>query len=189
MKTITFTLLFAAGALFSGVASAQETPTYIPPTPFTSSEQQRSDPPGSGDVWRGEPGLVRISKPIEWGVAALQANDYAKAEEIFADNLRYNSSNPTLRFYMGVAKMNLGKWDEARGYLKTAARELRKSPDPKSRLGVTYAKLGDVERAQAQRQHLVKMAEACKGTCKQSAYIADGIRLIDEAIAAGPVRD
>jgi predicted Zn-dependent protease len=87
---------------------------------------------------------------------------------------------------MGVAKMNLGKWDEAKRYLRTAARELRKLPDPKSHLGVTYAKLGDIDGANAQRARLVKMAEACKGTCELSPYITSGIEMIDEALAEPP---
>ena len=79
--------------------------------------------------------------------------------------------------------MELGKWDEARHYLRTPARELRKDPKPKSLLGVTYARLGDVASANAQRDALLKMAAACNGTCETSAEIANGIQMIDSALA------
>jgi tetratricopeptide (TPR) repeat protein len=109
--------------------------------------------------------------------------DFARAEAIFNEGLRYYGDNPRYRFFMGVTKMNLGKWEEARKYLRTAARELRKLPDPKGHLGVTYVKLGDTEAAIAQRARLVEMAEACKGTCKLSPYIMSSIAMIDEALA------
>jgi tetratricopeptide (TPR) repeat protein len=184
MKTVTLSVLLAAGAALVGAANAQEAPTYIPSTPFTASEQVRSDPGSwSGDSWLNIPELAPRTSPIPTGVAALEANDFARAEEIFTRILRYNRNDAAVRFYLGVAKMNLGKWDEAKRYLRTAARTLRKLPDPKSHLGVTYAKLGDIAGANAQRARLVKMAEACKDACELSPYIQDGIQMIDEALA------
>jgi tetratricopeptide (TPR) repeat protein len=158
----------------------------VPYTPYIASEAARSDPGTDWDSWRGDPGPAIFPNSFEAGVAALEANDFARAEEIFNEGLRYYGSNPRFRFFMGVAKMNLGKWDEARRYLRTAARELRRLPDPKGHLGVTYAKLGDIDAANAQRARLVKMAEACKGTCKLSPYITSGIQMIDEALAEAP---
>ncbi|MFT3725085.1 MAG: hypothetical protein QM773_16055 [Hyphomonadaceae bacterium] len=190
MRKITLSVLLGAGVAFTGAASAQEAPTYFPSTPYTSSEQQRSDPPGSGawmDNWHGDPGLVFSSESLYGaGIAALQANDFTKAEEIFTKSLLYNKNDVTARFYMGVTKVKLEKWEEAKRYLRTPARELRKVPDPKGYLGVTYAKLGDTEAALAQRASLLKMAEACQGTCEHSSYIANGIQMIDEALALAP---
>lgn len=184
MRTFALSILLAAGAAFVGVAGAQEAASnYIPTAPFTASQQQRSDPGTDWDRLRGDPGPALPPRSFEAGVAALEANDFARAESIFNEGLRYYGNNPRFRFFMGVAKMNLGKWEEARKYLRTAARELRKLPDPKSHLGVTYAKLGDIDSAIAQRARLVEMAEACKGTCKLSPYIMSGIEMIDEALA------
>ena len=186
MRTVTLSVLFVAGAALAGAASAQET-NYVPSAPFTASEQNRSENQRTDwDSWRGDPGLALYSNAFDAGVAALEANDFAGAEKILDRGLRYYGNSPTYRFYLGVAKMNLGKWDEAAKYLKTAARELRKLPDPKSHLGVAYARLGDIDGAYAQRARLVEMAEACKGTCKLSPYIAGGIEMIDEALAEAP---
>ena len=191
MKTITLSVLFGAGLVFAGAAKAQDAPpTYIPSPPYTYSEQQRSDPPITGawmDSWHGDPSLVFGSGNLFGaGVAALQANDYAKAEEIFAKSLLFNKNDVTARFYMGVTKVKLEKWEEAKRYLRTPARDLRKVPDPKSYLGVTYAKLGDTEAALAQRASLVRMAEACQAVCEHSSYIANGIQMIDEALVLAP---
>jgi tetratricopeptide (TPR) repeat protein len=190
MKSLTLSVLLAAGAALASAGYAQEAPSappaYVPTTPFTA--QSDSGPPHwGGDPWRGEPSQA-MPRSFEAGVAALEANDFVKAEAIFNETLRYYGSNPRFRFFMGVTKMNLGKWEEARRYLRTPARELRRLPDPKSYLGVTYVKLGDFDAAHAQRASLVKMAEACKGTCELSPYIASGIQMIDEALAESSPR-
>jgi Flp pilus assembly protein TadD len=154
---------------------------------------QYSPPSGPAyDFWQGVVG--RYSSPfnvdVAEGIDALEAGNYAKAETVFEKLLQYpvisQTTDPTIRFYLGVAEMNLGKWDEAKTHLKTAARRLRRLPDPKSRLGVAYAKLGDVDGANVQRAALVRMGEACKGTCKDSQFISDGIQMIDQALAQPP---
>ncbi len=186
MRTTSLPILLAASAAFAFAAHAQAPP---PATPAPSSDVPIvSQPPET--VWAGDPRApccdladIRRERSLEHGVAALEASDFGRAEEILARNLRYNKNNDAVRFYLGVAKMNLGKWDEAKRNLKIAARELRKLPDPKGHLGVTYAKLGDIAGANAQRAELVKMADACKGDCRLSPYIAGGIQMIDEALA------
>lgn len=191
MKTVTLSMLLGAGVAFAGAANAQAAPpTYVPSTPYTYSEQQRHDPPSTGawmDNWHGDPNLGVVSNnSFGAGVAALQANDFTKAEEIFTKSLLFNKNDVTARFYMGVTKVKLEKWEEAKRYLRTPARDLRKVPDPKGYLGVTYAKLGDTEAALAQRASLLKMAEACQGTCEHASYIANGIQMIDEALVLAP---
>lgn len=188
MRMVTFSILLAAGAAFACPANAQ-TPPADPPASSGYSSTPPSASPQAPD-WSGDPQIpccdltdIRRARSLGHGVAALEVNDFARAEEIFTDVLRHNRNNAGVRFYLGVAKMNLGKWDEAKRYLKPAARELRKLPDPKSHLGVTYAKLGDTAGAYAQRARLVQMAEACKGACELSPYILDGIQMIDEALA------
>jgi tetratricopeptide (TPR) repeat protein len=193
MRTTSLPILLAASAAFAFAAHAQEAPAFMnidPPTP--GAESNPGLQPGGG--WQGDPVMpccdltdIRRERSLGDGVAALEASDFARAEEILARNLRYNKNNDAVRFYLGVAKMNLGKWDEAKRNLKIAARELRKLPDPKGHLGVTYAKLGDIAGANAQRARLVKMAEACKGDCKLSPYITSGIQMIDEALAEAAV--
>jgi tetratricopeptide (TPR) repeat protein len=137
---------------------------------------------------------------IELGLRALELNEFAQAEKIFAEIVRrerkgysnfYMSvgNRPTrsaedgeANFYLGVARMSLGKWEEAKEPLKVAVKRTS-HPDPTSRLGVTYAKLGDIDGASAQRAALVAMNETCGNVCELSPFILQGIRMIDEAIA------
>ena len=182
MKATVCSIMLAGLTALAGAAHAQEAGSL--PTPFTASAQERDTAGWTGDYWRGDPGLpAAFTGQVHPGVAAIEANNFAQAETLFAKSLRFNKNDLDLRFHMGMVKMELGKWDEARHYLRTPARELRKDPKPKSLLGVTYARLGDVASANAQRDALLKMAAACNGTCETSAEIANGIQMIDSALA------
>jgi TolA-binding protein len=119
---------------------------------------------------------------FDQGMQALQARNYPLAEGIFDDVLRQNRNHADANFLMGVAKMGLDKWDEAKKYLEIAVRKSPKRPDPRSRLGVTLIKLGDIEGAKQQREELVKLQAACKGGCRDGQYINDGIAMIDGAM-------
>jgi TolA-binding protein len=184
MRTTSLPILLAASAAFAFAAHAQAPP---PATPAPSSDLPIvSQPPETAwDSWRGKDLIV--ANPIRDGVDALKNQDFAEAEKNFAKVLRYKPASADANFYMGVTGMNLGKWEDARKHLEIAVRKKPKHPDPKSRLGVTYAWLGDTAGANAQRAELVKMADACKGDCRLSPYITSGIQMIDEALAEAAV--
>jgi Flp pilus assembly protein TadD len=193
MRTVAISILLAAGAAFAAPAIAQ-TP---PPPPAGDalfpaslmSYSPTSDPGWDGDAWRHPMGLERIhGDKMEIGVAALKASEFMLAEAMLADYLQLRPNSADANFYMGVAKMNLGEWDDARKHLEFAVQKKPKHPDPKSRLGVTYARLGDTAGANAQRAELVRMSAGCNGACKRelSPYIIGGIEMIDEALAEAP---
>lgn len=193
MRLGTLSALLVVAAALTGVSAAQETPSTpqnsapaLPPTPFTTNA---STPPNAGaNDWMNRFHGVPASRNINAAFRALDHKDFARAEEIFADVVRRDPRNPDANFYLGATRMDLGKWIDAKANLELAAREIDHHPDPKSRLGVTYAMLGDAAGANAQRAELMKMAEACKNRCKLSPYIKDGIEMIDEALArsSGP---
>lgn len=183
MKTVAISILLAAGAMLASAAHAQ---TAEPPVSAPQSSPPIHDPGLSQPQWSYEPWGVDAPTDrhsIRYGVGALKAQDYTEAEAIFANVLRRKQYNADANFYLGVAKMNLGKWEEAKEPLAIAAKKKPKHPDPKSRLGVTYAKLGDIGAAQAQRAELMKMSNTCKDDCKLSPYIIAGIEMIDAALA------
>lgn len=185
MRKVTLSVLLVIGAALAGAASAQDAPS-VPPVANSSPPQIFSLPPApvwDGDAWRHVPG-PEITGAMESGIRALMDSDYVRAEKLFATVLRGKPNNADANLYAGVAKMNLGKWEDARAHLELAASKIPKHPDPKSRLGVTYAKLGNTDGAYAQRAALVKMADACRAGCRLSPYILDGIEMIDEALAA-----
>ncbi len=184
MKTIALSVVLATAA-FAGAAHAQE--TYVPHTPFTASEQDRTGG-GAGGGWDNTNGAIYPVNPaaeraVEAGLAALEEKNFARAEEVFGKVVQRNPRNASANFYLGATRMDLGKWADAKEHLEIAASKMPKHPDPKSRLGVTYAMLGDAAGAQAQRVALVQMADACKARCRLAPYITAGIEMIDKAMA------
>jgi TolA-binding protein len=182
MRTITLSILLAAAAALASAANAQEA-SIAPPAAADPSYGGDYSPPTDAppSLWSDNVSNSRYG--IQYGVIALKDQDFTGAETIFANFLKYKQNNADANFYMGVAKMNLGKWDDAKQYLEIAVSRKPQHPDPKSRLGVTYAKLGDAAAANALRADLVKMNDDCKDACRLSPYIKGGIQMIDEALA------
>src|SRR5262249_17793522 len=90
MRPITLSILLVAGAALAGAASAQTLPTpSSPPDPsFPASLMNVSTHADPG--WSGDPRLpccdssrIEASGPFHTGIAALKAQDYAKAERVF----------------------------------------------------------------------------------------------------------
>jgi tetratricopeptide (TPR) repeat protein len=123
---------------------------------------------------------------LQDGVNAIQAKNFDLAESIFEDILRQTPNHPDASFMAGVAEMSLGKWSEAKQHLEVAVKKNPKSPDPKSRLGVTLAKLGDTDGALNQRAELAKMDKVCKGACPNAQWITNGIAMIDGVLPPKP---
>jgi TolA-binding protein len=138
--------------------------------------------PQGADQQRLENNTSLSAKRYQDGVDALQARNFVVAEGIFEDFLRGNPNHPDANFMLGVTKMSMEKWEEAKKYLEIAVRKNAKAPDPKSRLGVTLAKLGDLNGAMEQRAALEKMDKDCKGKCRNAQWIANGIAMIDAAL-------
>lgn len=189
MKLVSLSVLLAAGVLAALPASAQEggLPPPAPASdvmpPLTATMQV---PDWDGDAWRRSG--FEYETPLGLGLDALHLGKFNRAETAFAKVLKRDADNADANLYMGVARMNLGKWEDAKTNLEIALNGLPTHPDPKSRLGVTYAMLGDTAGALAQRAALERMAETCSDTCKLSSYITGGIAMIDKALAASSLR-
>jgi TolA-binding protein len=168
MRAGTIAGLVAATLVFAASTHAQR--FGYPPPLGDNSRLMANEPNGANGNY------------FDQGMQALQAKNYPLAEGIFEDVLRQNRNHADANFLMGVTKMGLEKWDEAKKYLEIAVRKSPKKPDPKSRLGVTLIKLGDIEGAKKQREELVRLQTACKGDCRDGQYINDGIAMIDGAL-------
>lgn len=192
MKLFALSILLAALGLFTNHALAQT--SYTPPPAATASADYAMPPAGprqevpwnggSRDMTDGMTSGPRIGAAFE----AIKAGNFVRAEEVFAKYVRQNPRDAAAHLYLGATRMDLGKWEDAKTSLERAARKLPRHPDPKARLGVTYAKLGDTAAAYSQRAELVKMTNSCKNVCKLSPYIKEGIQMIDAALAEGPGR-
>ncbi len=167
MRAYGIPVLIAAVIALSGAATAQV------PRGFT---------PQSTDQQRLENNTALSAKRYQDGMDAMKAKNFVAAESIFEEVLRENGNHAEANLMMGTVKMSLGKWEEAKKFLEIAAKKSPKAPDPKSRLGVTLIKLGDINGAMAQRAELEKLDKACKGTCKEAQWITGGIAMIDSSL-------
>lgn len=183
VRIATLSALVAFAAMIAAPAMAQDGAPSAPAADAMPYIAPPSNPPDSGwnlDHWRTQTGPT-VSQ-IDRGMRALKSGNFQLAEASLTKALSINSGDGLAHFYMGVAQMGLGKWDAARSHLEIAYREDMTHPDPASRLGVAYAKLGNTAGAEAQRAALFAMADACNGTCKLAPFIVSGIRMIDEAL-------
>lgn len=117
-------------------------------------------------------------------IAALDARNYAAAETTLGELVRRDPTTIDSNFLMGLAKIGLEKWAEARSYLEVAVQKEPKRPEPKTRLGLAYIKLNNIDAAKRQRAELAGLDVACKGACVDATWIADGLITLDRALAS-----
>lgn len=127
-------------------------------------------------------GLAQLKQQ---GLAALQGKDFAAAEAAFSEVLRRKPSAVGASFMLGLSKIGLEKWEEAKVALERAVVEEPDRPEPKTRLGLTHIMLQNPEGARQQRDALVMLDVDCGGTCKDALWIKDGIVALDQALAPG----
>lgn len=172
-------VLAAIGSVMTvtGTASAQRN--------GTASLSNGPDISGIDNARRIEENAKRALEKIRKdGLAALQAQDYAKAERTFDDLLSKNPTTLDAHFLMGLAKMGLKKWAEAKEVLQIAITEEPNRPEPRARLGVANIMVNDMEGAMAQRAALASMSANCSVGCADSQRIKDNLAMIDKVLAA-----
>jgi hypothetical protein len=59
-----------------------------------------------------------------------------------------------------------------------------KRPEPKTRLGLVYAKFNRMDDARHQRDALADLSVVCAGTCPDATWITDGLHTLDQALAS-----
>lgn len=104
------------------------------------------------------------------GVAALEAKDYRKAEQKFAEVLRAAPRNPEANYYMGVAKVGRGQAKASVRYFERAVKERSNFTEARERLALVQIELGDAAAARAQLDALKAQAEACHDADCGGAY-------------------
>lgn len=162
----------AAGGLGHGVAQAQ---------PGLSSAPNLD---GAYNANRIQEEAMRAMQGLrKEGIEAMQKQDFAGAEKAFGKLVLRNPTTSDANYLLGLAKLALSNWAEARQYLEIAIRQEPSRPDPKARLGIAYVKLNDRASAQKQREELAKLAAKCNG-CPDAKAIGDNMALLDRALGS-----
>lgn len=116
------------------------------------------------------------------GIDALKANQFADAKKSFAQVLGVAPEDANTNFLAGMADAGLNDLKGAAKHYEKAVKADSKLIPAQQELGVTYVKLGDVQKAQATLAKLQKMSDDCKGTCKDADNLKQAIEAVQTAI-------
>lgn len=131
--------------------------------------------------------LRALEAPRKAGLAALQEQNFAVAEQNFAKLLSFEPTTSDASYLMGLAQLGLKKWPEAKLSLEAAVKSEPKRPEPKARLGVALVMLGDINSAADQHDALSAMANACQ-RCPDAKTIADNLLMLDRILVAATTK-
>ena len=120
------------------------------------------------------------------GIEALKANKFADAKKAFGNVLQVASTDANANFLAGLADAGLNDLKSAAKHYERATRANSKMVDAHQELAVTYAKLGQRDKAQAELMKLQKLNADCAGTCEDAAKLKEAITTVQAALAAPP---
>ena len=127
-----------------------------------------------------------VAEEYRKGIEALKASQFAQASKSFDKVLGVSPTEPNVNFLAGLARAGLNDLKGAAKYYERAVRADGKLVPAHQELAMTYLKLGQRDKAQAELARLQKLDTGCSGTCKDAQAIKDAITAVQAAIAAPP---
>jgi tetratricopeptide (TPR) repeat protein len=124
------------------------------------------------------------SAEYQQGVDLLNAGQFAEAEAAFDKVIFAAPENADARFMKGMALAGQDKLFPARVAFESA---LHYAPDhigAHRELGVTFAKMGNAQRAQEELDGLKARADACAGSCAEAADLTAAVQAIEAALGS-----
>lgn len=120
------------------------------------------------------------------GIEALQAEKYQDAKKALEHVLAVAPDDANTNFLAGLAAAGLGDLKAARSRYEHAVRSDKELVQARRELGITYLKLGDRAKAQAQLDGLTGMQQKCAAACAKAADIGKAIEALTAALASAP---
>jgi tetratricopeptide (TPR) repeat protein len=117
------------------------------------------------------------------GIDALKAGQYSAAKSSFARVLGVAPSDANTQFLAGLADAGLNDLKSALKHYQKAVQNDRKLIMAQQELAITYAKLGQRDKAEATLAKLKSMDSDCNGTCKEAEDLKKAIPAIEAALA------
>lgn len=119
------------------------------------------------------------------GIAALEARDFKKAEKKFGEVLSAAPKHPEANYYMGLAKVGLGKQKQAVKYFEKAIDARAQFTEAREQLALVSIQLADLDTANAQLAALKEQQTACGSDCSPaySQRLAQAIATVEAALA------
>ena len=119
-------------------------------------------------------------------IEALKASKFAEAKRAFGRVLGVAPTDANANFLAGMADAGLNDFKSAARHYEKAVRSNSKMIAAHQQLAITYVKLGNPEKAQAELAKLQKLDADCKGTCTDAQEIKDALSAVQAALAAPP---
>lgn len=119
------------------------------------------------------------------GADAFRAGKYADAAKAFKKVTSALPKNAAAQYLLGASHMALGDFKKAKSPFEAAVKNDANMIEARRDLGITYAKLGNAEKAAAQMTALKAMQATCAGTCPETAKYADAVTKLEAAMAGG----
>jgi tetratricopeptide (TPR) repeat protein len=120
------------------------------------------------------------------GIDALKASQFDKARKSFAKVLGVAPTDANANFLAGLADAGLNDFKSAARHYERAVKSNSKMVEAHQELAVTYLKLGQRDKAEAELAKLQKLDADCKGTCENAQSLKDAITAVQAALAAPP---
>jgi tetratricopeptide (TPR) repeat protein len=120
------------------------------------------------------------------GIEALQAQRYLEAKKAFEHVLTVAPRDANTNFLAGMANAGLNDLKGSRKYYERAVKADKELVGAVRELGVTYAKLGEKEKAEAQLAALRAMQSKCAAACAKAAEIGRAVEALAAAIGTPP---
>ncbi len=119
------------------------------------------------------------------GTAAYRAGDYATAVKHFKKVAGALPKDAAAQYLLGASYLGLNDAKKAEKPLALAIKYNDKMIEAHRDYGIVQAKLGKVDKAAAQLAALKTLQTACGETCADKAKLADAVKKVETAIAAG----
>lgn len=118
------------------------------------------------------------------GVEALKAKQYGEAKASFRKVLSVAPRDATTNLLAGLADAGLNDLKGAQKHYEKAVKADGTLIAAHQELAITYAKLGQMDKAQAELAALQKLDQACAGTCKDAQTLKSAIATVQAALGA-----
>lgn len=120
------------------------------------------------------------------GMEALQAQRYQDARKAFERVLGVAPGDANTLFLAGLSAAGLNDLKGSRKYYERAVKADKELVPARRELGVTYVRLGEKEKADAQLAALKAMQDKCAGACAKAAEIGGAVQALTAAIGTPP---
>jgi tetratricopeptide (TPR) repeat protein len=120
------------------------------------------------------------------GIEALQAKRFADARKAFLKVLKVAPGDANTNYLAGLSYAGLDDLKNARKYYERSVKADKDMVLARQELAVTYVKLGDKSKAEAELAALKQSWDACAESCAKAADIKNAVTIVTAALAGSP---